>query len=173
MTDKRTKKNMYRDVHDYYRKISDLERDIAQMKAERRRGAFIGGSILDHELYAFELKKQHTLAQAHSLARRQGKMHIVERLLKSAAKADFLSQRRDPYNPIPKIGYHKLKDWQKKGSVLGGMALAAGVLTGTAELAAIGAIAIGIALVAHNKAKKLSAHYDLNKLKSYVRSGRL
>lgn len=162
----------YADVPDYERKISQIRSEINRLEEQKRGGEHINGGLIDLRMVEFDLKKRHVLAQAYSLAKKQNKEAVVARLLKSARAANYFHQH-DSYDLLGKLGYHRLSRLKKASIALGSAALAISALTGTWAPVAAGALAFYISKAAHDRIKQKSAQYDLNELKSYVKTGKL
>ena len=164
---------VYKDVPDYDRKLSEIRSRIRYLEDKRKKGTPINGAIIDGRAYAFELEKQHVLAKAQSLAKKQNKEAVVARLLKSAESANYFDQFKDPHSFLDRIGYHKLSNAKKPSIALGSVVLAAGVLASSPVAAAAGLATLCVSIAIHKNLKQRSAQYDLKKLKSYVKHGRL
>ena len=156
------KEKIYHDIHNYEEKMRQIKSKIRDMESDCRYG---GGSIYDMHCLKLDLERRHIFAKAQTLARKQNKENVVQRLINAARSKKHMSQIEIKDNKINRA----------TGAFWGVAFAIGGIYTSIPALTIAGsALALGCIAYFTNKNKLLKkANTGYYALKEYIKTGNL
>ena len=156
------KEKIYHDIPNYEERIQQMESKIRSMEKDRRYG---GGSMFDMHCLKLDLERRHIFAKAQTLAKKQKKENVVQRLIRAAQSKKYMSRIDKKNNKM-----------NRAAGTFWGVALAVGGAYASipAVTVAGGAVALGCIAYFTCKNKVLKkANTGFYALKEYIETGNL